>query len=372
MDFTGLKIEIKEHVGEILESMEKVLERSDFIEGQEVKELELALEGLTGAQYCVSCASGTDALWLALKSIGAGPGDAVLVSPFSFIASADVISRAGATAVFVDIDGDSWCIDSNRIRAAMFFARGIGLNPKAIIGVDIFGVPCDYISLKDIARDSGAVVIADAAQSLGGSRFGISVGNLTEISCTSFFPTKPLGCFGDGGAVFCQSIERRDRIRSLKAHGKKTKRDKSEVSYEEIGTNSRLDTLQAGILCAKLKWFEMDNFKRNAIAEKYRGTLKNVQFQAVPTDGVSAYAQFGILSARKNIISETLLQRGIPSRVYYARGIHEERAFRMLNRREETFPITERVCREILCLPMHSYLKEEEVDLVCEVVNSVS
>lgn len=355
---------------------QRVFAHGAFIMGSEVQELEQELSRLSGAPHVVSCASGSDALWLALQAHGIGPGDAVFVPTFSFVASAGAVVRAGATPVFVDCERGSFCIGSESLASAIdsFVHRPTSdsrgsLRPAAVIGVDLFGMPCNYPALQAVADRYAMLVISDAAQSLGATRGGRSVGSLTGCSATSFFPTKPLGCFGDGGAIFCEDVEISTKLMALRNHGRR------DGWVSDLGCNSRLDTLQAAVLLEKLTIFDEERRRRTEIASFYSESLIGlVDLPSVETGTTSAWSQFPVVlkgpakefpSLRDRVLG-SLAQAGVPTRIYYERPIHREPAYERWLSSSDELCRAEELSDRVLSLPIHPYLSETELTHVVE------
>jgi len=376
MEFIDLKQQYERIKPRIQQRINQVLEHGKFIMGPEVMELEESLAAFVGAKYCVSCANGTDALLLSLLAKGIGPGDAVFTTPFTFIATAEVICLLGATPVFVDIDPDTYNIDPGKLELAIVETElgkgrlGTGqkkLIPRGIIAVDLFGLPADYDAINRIARRHGLFVLEDAAQSLGGSYKGRRVGNLTDIAATSFFPAKPLGGYGDGGAIFTNDEAMANSLRSLREHGKGSHK----YDNVRIGINGRLDTLQAAILLSKLEVFESEIKKRQEIAARYSDAFRGMaKVPHVPEGLLSAWAQYSLVVDNRERYLATLKELGIPTAVYYPRPLHLQTAFAHLGYRQGDFPVAERTSERIFSLPMHPYLNETDQDRIIEAVRS--
>ncbi|MBQ0077866.1 MAG: DegT/DnrJ/EryC1/StrS family aminotransferase [Bacteroidales bacterium] len=339
-----------------------------YIMGPEVRELEARLAGYTGVSHCLSCGNGTDALTLALKAWGIGPGDAVFVPDFTFFASAEVIAAEGAVPIFVDVCEDTFNINPEDLEAAVREVEAAGkLMPRAVVAVDLFGLPADFPRIRAIADAHDLLILEDGAQGFGGSIEGKIACSFGDIATTSFFPAKPLGCYGDGGAVFTSNPEWAALIESYRVHGK------GENKYQNvrIGLNSRLDTIQAAILLEKLNAFEGWELRDvNAAAEKYTARLKDaVKTPLIPEGYVSSWAQYTIrLESReqRDIVQKALKIGGIPSMVYYPLPMHAQKAFEALDRRE--CPVATRLCDTVLSLPMHPYLTEEQIETVSDAV----
>ena len=375
MHFIDLEAQQKRIRKEIDDRITAVLNHGQYIMGPEIKQLEKTLADYVGVKHAVSCASGTDALLLALMAYGVGPGDAVFTSPFTFIATAEVIQLLGATPVFVDIDLDTFNLDPQRLAAAMAAAvegrpekhplpksRTSALKPKAVIAVDLFGLPADYSAISQVAGSHGAVVIEDAAQSFGAEINGRRACALAPFGCTSFFPAKPLGCYGDGGMCFTDDAQLSAVVDSLRVHGKGT----DKYDNVRVGINGRMDTLQAAILLSKFSIFSEEVQLRQNVADNYGRLLcdiKNVRLPRVPEGFTSVWAQYSVLSAsseHRQRLQDGLKQAGIPTAVYYPKPLHLQTAFADLGYREGDFPHSEDASRRIFSLPMHPYLKPED------------
>ena len=362
----------------VLRNITRVLDHGQYIMGPEIRELEEKLAGYVGARYAVSCSSGTDALLMALMAYGAGPGDAIFTSPFTFVATAEVISLLGATPVFVDIEPDTFNIDPVKLEKAITalekkdpgihpLPRGFeGLRPRGIIPVDLFGQPADYDAINALAQKKGLFVIEDAAQSFGAELSGKKACAFGDIACTSFFPAKPLGCYGDGGMCFCNDNGMAEILRSIRLHGKGSHK------YENvrIGINGRLDTIQAAILLAKFSLFEEEVHLRQAVAGRYNEKLRacrDLVTPVVPAGYQSVWAQYSLLArdeAQRDAIMKKMQAAGIPTVIYYPRPLHLQGAFSFLGYRAGDFPVSEDCARRIFSLPMHPYLGETDQDRI--------
>jgi dTDP-4-amino-4,6-dideoxygalactose transaminase len=364
-----------------------VLDHGQYIMGPEIKTLEKELAQFCGVKHAVSCASGTDALLLALMAYGIGPGDAVFTSPFTFIATAEVIQLLGATPVFVDIDTNTFNLDPQQLEIAMAAAvegrsgkhplpksRTGTLKPKAVIAVDLFGLPADYPAISKVAEAHGGVVIEDAAQSFGAELKGRRVGSLAPIGCTSFSPAKPRGCYGDGGMCFTDEAQLSAVMDSLRVHGKGT----DKYDNVRVGINGRMDTLQAAILLAKFSIFSEEIQLRQKAAETYGRLLsavKDVKLPRVPEGYTSVWAQYSVLSAtpeHRQRLQDGLKQAGVPTAVYYPKPLHLQTAFAGLGYREGDFPHSEDASRRIFSLPMHPYLKPEDQEAIAAAFRRIS
>ena len=352
--------------GDIDAAIAAVLDHGKYIMGPEVARLEAELCSFTGAPHAVSCASGTDALVLALLAHGVGPGDAVVVPTFTFAATAEAVALLGATPVFADIDPVTFNVAPSSVRAALEIAAAADLRPVGIIPVDLFGLPADYPAFVDIAADHDLWVLADAAQSLGGSTPGGRVGDLAAVTTTSFFPAKPLGCYGDGGAVFCRDDAYDAVLRSLRVHGQGS----DKYDNVRIGINGRIDTLQAAILLVKLQIFAEEIELRQGVAARYGDLLADAVTVPAPVPGsVSAWAQYTVRVTHRDAVAAALRDRGVPTAVYYPRPLHQQTAYRSYPT-APSMAESERAAAEVLSLPMHPYLGEHDQDRVVDALRS--
>lgn len=369
MEFRDLKKQYQVHQQAIDEAMKAVVSESHFISGPQVTQLEEQLTAYVGVKHCIACANGTDALQLALMAWGIGAGDAVFVPDFTFFSSGEVVPLVGASPVFVDIDADTYNISPQSLEQAIEYVKHhTNLNPRVIVAVDLFGQPADYESIRRIADKYGMLILEDAAQAFGGlvgERRACSFG---DISITSFFPAKPLGCYGDGGAVFTDNDEWADLVRSLHVHGKGS----DKYDNIRIGLNSRLDTLQAAVLLAKMEFLEEELVRCDQIAAAYTKRLAGVVKVPVIREGMrSAWAQYTIclqsMKERDDLMA-SLKDVGIPTAVYYKKPMHLQQAF--AGQLIEAVPCiqTEDICKRCVSLPMHPYLEEEQIEAVCRQV----
>ena len=322
--------------------------------GPEVKELEQNLAEYVGVKHAITCANGTDALTLALMALNIGEGDAVFVPTFTFFASAETIAFAKATPVFVDSDADTFNICPHDLERRIQLVQAEGkLKLKAIMAVDLFGLPANYPAIREIADRYGLKVIEDSAQGFGGSIEGKKAGSFGDIATTSFFPAKPLGCYGDGGALFTDNDEYAALIESYRVHGK----GQDKYDNVRIGMNSRLDTIQAAILLEKLAAFPQELINRNKAAENYTEELKGIyKTPVVPRGYVSSWAQYTLTSAERDADMAKYKALGIPTMIYYGTCLHQQTAFKALGYREGDFPVAERLASSVFSLPMHGYL----------------
>lgn len=365
MRFTDLSAQYSKIQASVDARIADVLDHGHFILGPEVTELEHALSGFCGAAQTVTCASGTDALLLPLMGWGVGEGDAVFVPTFTFAATAEVVALRGATPVFVDVQPDTYNIDPRSLASALKATSH--LRPAAVIAVDLFGLPADYDALRQITSAHEMRLIADAAQSFGASSGGSRVGTMGDVTATSFFPAKPLGCYGDGGAILTDDAEFADTLRSLRVHGQRS----NKYDNVRIGTNSRLDTMQAAILLEKLKIFPRELEGRSEVAEAYgRGLDEEIEKPRVPVGTTSAWAQYTVQVRDRDLAVKHLRERGIPTAIYYSRPLHLQPAYASFPQAPSGLKVAEELVDVVLSLPMHPYLTEDEISLVTEELNS--
>jgi UDP-2-acetamido-2-deoxy-ribo-hexuluronate aminotransferase len=402
MNFIDLETQQKRIKKQLDESMQRVLAHGNYIMGPEVKELEQKLAAYVGVKHAIGCASGTDALLMALMAYDIGPGDAIFTTPFTFIATAEVISLLGATPVFVDIDPKTYNIDPQKLEQAILAIKandsslhplpkskanvtaltpspstgegwgegeGAGLRPRAVIPVDLFGLPADYDALNRIAKEHGIFVIEDAAQSFGGEYKGKKACSLADIACTSFFPAKPLGCYGDGGMCFTDDGQLAEIMESIRVHGK----GGHKYDNVRIGINGRLDTLQAAILLAKFDIFPEEVELRNQAAERYTESLKKAAAALVTphiTAGYkSVWAQYSLLAKDEDhraSLQKQLQENKIPTAIYYPKPLHLQTAFASLGYAPGAFPVSEDAANRIFSLPMHPYLSQVDQERIID------
>jgi dTDP-4-amino-4,6-dideoxygalactose transaminase len=353
----------RERLGDRLRNaIDAVVAGGKYILGPEVAEFEKKMAAYIGVEHAVACANGTDALLMPLMAFGVGPGDAVFVPSFTFAATAEVVALAGASPVFIDVDPDSYNIDAAQLDAAIAQIRKEGrLTPKAVIPVDLFGLAVDYSSIAAIAAREGLYVIEDAAQAIGGERENMRCGAFGDVASTSFYPAKPLGCYGDGGAMFTNDGALAEKLRSIAFHGK----GESQYDNVRIGLNSRLDTLQAAILIEKLAILEEEMEERQKVARRYADGLSDVvKVPAIPRGYRSAWAQYAIETEHRDAVRSALKEAGIPSVVYYEKPLHLQKAYEHYPRASAGLPVSETLPKRILCLPMHPYLAEADQDRI--------
>ena len=384
MQFIDLGAQQKRIRNSLENNITAVLDHGQYIMGPEIQRLEETLADYIHARFALACASGTDALLLALMAHNIGPGDAIFTTPFTFVATGEVINLLGATPVFVDIDPQSYNIDLAKLEQAITALKSdnsdlhplpktadIGhLRPRGVIAVDLFGLPLDYRKLETIAKKNGLFVIEDAAQSFGAEFQGKKACALADIGCTSFFPAKPLGCYGDGGMCFTDDETLYNIMISLRVHGKGTNK------YDNVrtGINGRMDTLQAAILLAKFEIFEGEVALRQTVADRYHQLLSGIEaivLPEVPAGVKSVWAQYSILAkdeAHRSQLQAELKKADVPTAVYYPKPLHLQTAYAFLEYKEGGFSISEEYSRRIFSLPMHPYLAEKDQIKIAEVI----
>ena len=364
MEFCDLKAQYRRLKPRVDARMRAVLEHGRFILGPEVRELEEQLAGRVGARHCLTCASGTDALLLALMALAIGPGDEIVTTPFTFFATGEMITLLGARPVFADIDPVTYNLDPAGIEAV------ITPRTRAIMPVSLYGQPAETDAINEIAARHGLAVIEDAAQSFGAAYKGRPSGNLSTIGCTSFFPSKPLGCYGDGGALFTNDDALAQAVTELRNHGQAAR-----YVHARIGINGRLDTMQAAVLLAKLEVFDEELALRQMAAEQYTARLKDaVRIPRVLPDRTSAWAQYTIEVEDRATVEKALAEAGIPTAVHYPMPLHLQPVYAELARemgwKRGSFPAAERAAERVLSLPMHPYLTAQQIDEVSEAVRN--
>lgn len=349
-------------------AIKRVLDHGGYIMGPEVKQFEKAAADFCGAKHALGCANGTDALQLALMALGSGAGDAVFVPAFTFAATAEVVPLVGATPVFVDVDERTFNMDSESLKRAIAAAKAQGLRPFGVIAVDLFGLPADYEDLIAVARENGMKVIGDSAQGFGALYKGKRTGSLCDITTTSFFPAKPLGCYGDGGAVFTDDDELAALIDSFRVHGKGA----DKYSNDRIGLNSRLDTLQAAILLEKLAIYGEEIDARQRVAARYDdGLSAHFRTPHIPNDSTSVWAQYTLTlkdAGQRNQIKFAAQAAGVPTMVYYPTPLHKLKAYGGFPRDPNGLRVSENLSTRVLSLPMHPYL---EADVQGTIINAL-
>lgn len=362
MEFIDLKAQYSHLKDRIDNRIRNVLDHGHYIMGPEVQELEEKLAEYVGVRHAITCANGTDALQLVMMALDIGEGDAVFVPTFTFFATAEVVSFAKATPIFIDSDDRTFNMDPECLEAAIKSTLREGrLIPKAIIAVDLFGLPADYPRLTAIAKKYNLKLIEDAAQGFGGSINGKKAGSFGDIATTSFFPAKPLGCYGDGGAIFTQSDELAELLRSYRVHGKGI----DKYDNVRIGVNSRLDTIQAAILLEKLAEFPRELELRNKVAKSYQSALSGkFATPSVPEGYESSWAQYTIIDKDRDTIMTQLKAAGIPSMIYYSKCMHQQTAFIHLADKNKNLATAEMLTKSVFSLPMHPYLSDSQLDMV--------
>ena len=357
IDFANLKYQYKLYKDEIDSAIHAVLDKSNYIMGEEVKELEENLQEFTGSKHAITCSSGTDALLLAMMALDIKPGDEIITTPFTFIATAETIAFLGAVPVFVDIDEKTYNIDPKKIE------EKITPKTKVIMPVSLYGQPADLDAIQTIATKHNLKLIIDGAQSFGSTFNGKTDSNLGDISTTSFFPAKPLGCFGDGGAVFTNDDALAEKMKSLRVHGQSKR-----YHHKYIGMGGRMDTIQCAIVNVKLKHYKKDLVLRQEVATIYTEALKDKELILPTIDerATSAWAQYSVRVKDRDKVQATLKEQGIPTAVHYPMPLHLQEAFEYLNYKEGDFPISERVSEEIMSFPMNPYVGDDEIKYISE------
>jgi dTDP-4-amino-4,6-dideoxygalactose transaminase len=350
------------------EAVSRVLAHCQFINGPEVAELEAALAAFSGAKHVVTCASGTDALLMVLMARGVGRGDAVLCPSFTFCATGEAVALTGATPVFVDVDEATFNMDVNSLKRGIATARKLGLKPVAVIPVDLFGQSADHDAIGEIANAEGLFVLDDAAQAFGASYKGRRLGSFGLATATSFFPAKPLGCFGDGGAIFTDDAELAATLRSVRVHGQGS----DKYDNVRLGLTGRLDTVQAAVLLEKLKIFEDEIVARDRVAERYARGLGNVvTVPRVASGCTSVWAQYTIRLPKgcdRDGFAATLKAQGIPTAIYYPKSMHQQTAYRDFPIADGGLPASEDLSSDVISLPMHAYLDEGTQERILKAV----
>ncbi len=351
------------------DALARVTTHCQFIQGPEVAEFEGDLAAFCGARYAVGCASGTDALMLVLMAKGIGPGDVVICPAFTFCATAEVIVLLGATPVFADVDADTFNLNAASVKRAVATAKRHGLKPKVLIPVDLFGLPADYDALLAVAKAEGLFVLDDAAQGFGALYKGRKLGAITPATATSFFPAKPLGCYGDGGAVLTDDADLVDVLKSLRVHGQGA----DKYDNVRIGMTSRLDTMQAAVLIEKLKIFADEIAARDQAARRYAEGLRDVAIVPVVPEGyTSVWAQYTIRlkPGVRDGLAAKLKAQGVPTAIYYPKPLHRLEAYRRFPVVDNGIPVTDQLAEEVISLPMHAYLDAPTQDRIIEAVRA--
>jgi len=351
------------------DAIERVTTHCLFIQGPEVAEFEARLAEFCGARYAVGCASGTDALMLVLMARGVGPGDAVICPAFTFCATAEVVVLLGATPVFADVDAETFNLNAGSVKRAVATAKRLGLKPKVLIPVDLFGLPADYDALLAVAKNENLFVLDDAAQGFGAMYKGRKLGTVAPATATSFFPAKPLGCYGDGGAVLTDDAGLVELLKSLRVHGQGT----DKYDNVRIGMTSRLDTIQAAVLIEKLKIFADEIEARDRAARRYSEGLSDVVIVPEVPDGMtSVWAQYTIRlkPGVRDELAAKLKAQGVPTAIYYPKPLHRLEAYKNYPVADNGIPTTDQLSEEVISLPMHAYLDAVTQDRVIEAVRA--
>lgn len=355
--FIDLQAQYQEYKPEIDEAIQNVLNSSQYIMGPQIKKLEDGLASYTGTKHAIACSSGTDALLIALMAMDIKPQDEVITTPFTFISTTEVLSLLGAIPVFVDIEQDTFNIDAEKIE------EKITDRTKAIIPVSLYGQVADMDKINSIAAKHNLIVIEDGAQSFGATYKGKKSCNLSDFGCTSFFPSKPLGCYGDGGALFTNNDVLAEKSRMILAHGSKVR-----YNHEVVGINGRLDAIQAAILNVKLKYFSEEVKKREEIGASYLELLKykKVSLPVVRKNRTSVFAQFTLRSTQRQELIAELNANGIPTAIYYPQPLHLQKCYESLGYKVGDYPIAEKAAQEVFSLPMSPFLKQEDIVFICQ------
>jgi dTDP-4-amino-4,6-dideoxygalactose transaminase len=351
------------------DAVARVLTHCQFINGPEVARLEADLAAFSGARHVVACASGTDALLMVLLAKKVGPGDAVICPTFTFCATGEVVALLGATPIFVDVDETTFNIDIASLKSGIVVAKKQGLRPRAIIPVDLFGQPADHDAIAAVAAAEGMFVLDDAAQAFGATYKGRRLGTFGLATATSFFPAKPLGCYGDGGAIFTDDTELADTLRSVRVHGQGS----DKYDNVRLGVTGRIDTVQAAILIEKLSIFPDEIAARDAAARRYNDGLGHVAIvPRVAPDCTSVWAQYTIRlpNGGRDALASTLKAQGIPTAIYYPKSLHQQTAYRNFPVAAGGLPVSEKLSTEVISLPMHAYLDESTQERIIEAVRA--
>ena len=354
IDFANLQLQYQTYKEKIDANLQAILNKSNYILGEEVNILEQELQNFTGAKYAITCSSGTDALLLALMAIDIQPGDEIITTPFTWISTGEMIALLKATPVFVDIEPDTYNLDANLIEAA------ITKKTKAIMPVSLYGQPADMDAIQAIADKYNLKVIIDGAQSFGSTFNKKTDSNLDDISTTSFFPSKPLGCYGDGGAVFTNNEDYAKKIKLLRVHGQNKR-----YHHQYIGIGGRLDTIQAGILLAKLPHFSKELKDRQKVADQYTSGLSNIlQTPVIKPNRSSAWAQYTLRVKNRDNLQLKLKENSIPTSIFYPIPLHLQQCFQYLKYKQNDFPISEKASNEVISIPMNPFLTNDQIDYI--------
>lgn len=358
IDFANLQHQYQLYKADIDANIQAVLNKSNYIMGEEVQQLEAELQNLTNTRHAITCSNGTDALLLAMMAMDIQPGDEIITTPFTFIATAETIALMHATPVFVDIDPVTFNIDPSKIEAV------ITDKTKAIMPVSLYGQPADMDEINAIAKKHNLKVIIDGAQCFGSTYKGQASSNCADIYTTSFFPAKPLGCYGDGGAVFTNNDEHAEKMKMMRVHGQNKR-----YHHKYIGMGGRLDTIQAAILLAKLPHYAKEIEGRNRVAQAYTEQFGNIaKTPQLKSDRTSVWAQYTVRVQDRDQVQEKLKENGIPTAVHYPMPLHMQECFQYLGIKQGAFPIAEQVAKEVMSLPMNPFLTDEEIAYIVNTV----
>ena len=354
IDYANLNLQYQNYKKDIDDAIFKVVKSSKFIMGEEVSKLEKNLEKFSGVNHAITCSSGTDALLLAMMAMDIQPNDEIITTPFTWVSTSETIALLKARPVFVDIEPDTFNIDASLIEAA------VTKNTKAIMPVSLFGQPADIDHIQTIANKHNLKVIIDGAQSFGSTYKNKTDSNLGDISITSFFPSKPLGCYGDGGAVFTNNDDYAEKIKMLRVHGQNKRNH-----HKYIGMGGRMDTIQAAILLVKLKYFPQELIDRKIVADHYTSGLSDIlQTPTIKPNQSSAWGQYTVRVNNRENIQNELKKKGIPTSIFYPVSLHLQECFQYLNYKQGDFPISEKACNEVISLPMNSFLTYDQINYV--------
>lgn len=363
VEFIDLEAQQKLIRLKIEKAIQRVLDHGQYIMGPEIKDLEVQLCKFTQSKHALTCANGTDALSIVMMAWDIGPGDAVFVPSFTYVASAEAPAQLGATPFFVDVDRETFNIDPQSFKQAITDCQNLGLRPSAVVVVDLFGQPADIDPILEIANQSGIKVLVDGAQSFGAKSKGRTVGSMGDATTTSFFPAKPLGCYGDGGAIFTQNDELADTVNSIRLHGK----GKEKYDNIRIGLNSRLDTIQAAILIEKLKIFPEELLLRQQVAKNYSNQLSSIFVTPkVLEDHTSSWAQYTLIMEERDDIQIKLKEKGIPSIIYYPKALSQQDGYKHFPRVSSGLQNSEELSSKVLSLPMFPYLSMEKQNRIIQ------
>ncbi len=361
IDFANLQVQYQKYKDDIDTHIHSILNKSNYIMGEEVKQLETELSTFTGANHTITCSNGTDALLLALMAMDIQPGDEIITTPFTWISTGEMIALLKATPVFVDIEPDTFNMDASLIEAA------ITKKTKAIMPVSLYGQPADMDAIQSIADKYTLKVIIDGAQSFGSTYNNKTDSNLGDISTTSFFPSKPLGCYGDGGAVFTNNEDYAKKIKLLRVHGQNKR-----YHHQYIGIGGRLDTIQAAILLAKLPYYKKELEVRERVAKSYTNTLTgNLTLPIIKSNRTSVWAQYTVKVNNRDEVKKKLQDDGIPTAIYYPVSLHLQECFRYLNYKENDFPVAEEASNCVLSLPMNAFLTDDNISYITKTLNDI-